>query len=320
MPHKLRKDSLRAELSSVEGLLNEAQEIGDVVGVYQYKHRKTILEEEIGQIDRTIDKTASVALFFGGKPVFGSRGILADFACDALKEFQGLVSRIQAIEVLGELGSRGKIPDVSSSQLMITELARGSFGFILDENVDQFPLVESNLQNTVDQVVNIIEKTASESRVDFDEILSVLDGRSLISLRNLFSKLNKSKATMRVVEGDKDFWLDEDAIERGKIRTETTTIEDSTYEVEGVLVGFLPEHRKFEIRTDIEILYGTATHDAVEQFNLHIKQGTNMLNETWVFALDIRIVTPLNRPERKIYRLIKFITKDRDSKESFGDE
>nr|WP_321466422.1 hypothetical protein [uncultured Desulfobulbus sp.] len=315
MPQKLRKDSLSAELVSIEGLLNEAREIGDVVGMHQYEHRRNIIQHEIEQIDASgaLDNTASVALFFGGKPVFGSRGILADFASDALKEFQGLVSRLQATEILGELGSRGRIPDISSSQLMITELARGSFGFILDENVDQFPLVKTNLRNTVDKVVKIIEKTGGQSRDDFDEIISILDGRSLISLRKLFSNLDNSKATLRVVEGEKDFWLDEDAIQRGKARTETTTIEDTTYELEGVLVGFLPEHRKFEIRTEGEILYGTATQDAVDQFNAYLKQGTSILNEKWRVSLDIRIVTPLNRPERKHYRLVEFIEKIVDS-------
>lgn len=307
MPLELTKKSLLAELASVERLLEEARSINDIVGINQYEHRVAEIKEKLKEIDKKVNKRASVALFFAGEPVFGSRGIMAEFAGIILKEFNDIINRVQAVEVLGELGSRGKIPEVGESNLMITQITRGSFGFVLDELTNQQPMFETPLKRTVDIVSNIIEKTASVDDSEFEKILPDLDGRSLISLRNFFKIMHKRKANLRVVEGKKDFFLDEKAIHRALIRTESTSIKEETTLIEGILLGFLPEHKKFEFRTtNNELIYGSVSKDAVEQYYSYIKQGITPINMNWVIKVDERLIKPLNRKEKVVYRLISF--------------
>jgi hypothetical protein len=80
MPRKLKLESIRSELSSVEALIRESEMIDDPVGKMQYEYKKSLLTSQLDELMNKEETKASVALFFGGKPVFGSRGINVDFA------------------------------------------------------------------------------------------------------------------------------------------------------------------------------------------------------------------------------------------------
>ena len=310
MPRKLRIDSLKAELISVRALLTEAQEVGDPVGMIQYEERLNSIIQEIESIDGELDTQASVAIYFGGKPVFGSRGILAEFASVAIEEFQTLISKVQAVNVLGQIGERGRVPEVANTDLMITEVTRGSFGFILEELTDQTTLFDSSLKNTVDLVSEIIAKTCDTNEEYFEEVLSQIDSRVLISLNKFLVNLDTNKASLRIVENDKEFIINEESAHRGRVRTETTVIEEEMTPFEGLFIGFLPDHRKFEFQIDSgEILYGTATIEATDQYTALLKQGIGVINEHWRVNLEVRTIKPLNRPERIVYKLKEFIQK-----------
>lgn len=308
MPRKLRKDSLMAELSSVRALLEESIAIGDPVGQIQFNHRKEEILGQLNELDESFDTLASLAIYFGGKPVIGSRGISAEFASIAIEELQSLISKVQASNLLGKIGERGRVPKVTNSELMITEVTKGSFGFVLEELSDQQPLFETALKATVDQVSNIIAKTCAPNEEEFEEILDQIDSRSLISLKKFLANLDNNKATLRLVENNNDFIIDEDSAHRGRVRIETTVIEEEYSPYEGKLVGFLPEHKKFELKLkDGELIYGTATVEATEQYTSLTKQGISIINNFWIVNLEVRNIKPLNRPEKTVYKLVEFI-------------
>lgn len=307
MPRKLKIDSMKAELSSIEALIQESLMFGDPVGEMQYGYRKMALESELATLQNGDETKASVALFFGGKPVFGSKGINADFAGKALNDFQEIISKVFAHLEQGTLGSRGRIAFSNESQLMVTEVARGSFGFVLDEVSDQMDLVETALKNVVDEVASIIEKTAANEQNKFDEVLSEIDARTLISLRDFFGNLDKNSATLRLVEGNKEFQLDEDAVHRGRERTENTSITETYDYLEGILIGFLPEHRKFELKLSNEkVIYGTVTKDAAEAYSKMLANGVSFADRKCKIKASIRLIKPINRPEKELYRLLEF--------------
>ena len=127
----------------------------------------------------------------------------------------------------------------------------------------------------------------------------------MIALKDFFSNLDSNKATVRIVEQDLDFALDGSSIHRAKMRTEATSIEEEASELEGTLVGFLPEHRKFEIRDGQgNIIYGSATKDAVEQFG---KATKTAIGQKCLAKINVKTVAPLNRPPREVVRLIEFL-------------
>lgn len=308
MPRKLKLDSLKAELSTVNSLLEESISVNDPIGQLQYAHKKESIEKEILEIENTVQTNASVALYFGGKPVFGSRGIAADFAGHTLEEFQDLISKVYAKYEYGDLGHRGKIPLKNNAQLMITEISKGSFGFILEELSDQFELTETSLKKIVNEVSLIISKTTDENETVFEELLPEIDERTLISLRNFFVHLDSNEATVRLIEDKNEYKLNAPEIHRGRLRTEALTIEDKESIITGLLVGFLPEHKKFELKDDEgEVIYGSATDEAVEQYFSILNSSNPILNVRWKISTIIRTVAPINRKPKTIYTLLKFL-------------
>jgi hypothetical protein len=306
MPNKLRIDAARSELSSVEELLQQAISYGDPVGELQFKYKKSELESELKDLLSQEEMSASVALFFGGKPVFGSRGINADFAGKALSDFQDIIFKFFASLEFGQLGSRGKTAFTRNSQLMITQVAKGSFGFILDELSEQLTLTESSLKVTVEKAVKLIEDSAAQDQTNFDDSLKDLDHRTLVSLKNFFIDLDKNDATIRLVEGEKDFQLDEQAIKRARNRTENTSIDESTSILTGELLGLLPEHKRFEFKvSDGKTIIGTCSSEAAETYQERINSVAPIKN--CEIEVVIRKIKPINRQERTIYRLVNFL-------------
>lgn len=308
MPRKLRLDGLQADLASLDALLQSAREMNDPVGEYQIEKRKSAIEAELKALTAAQERKASVALFFGGKPVLGSRGISADFAGHMLEYFQDLVSRAFASNELGSLGERGPIPKRQATDLMVTQLTRGSFGFVLDELSDQAELEDTALKAMVEEVVTIVEKVASSNEIDFEEVAEQLDPRMLISLKNFFVTLDAAEATVRLVDDVADISLDQPAVHRARLRTEATSIDEADLLIEGVLVGFLPEHRKFEIQVGQTLtLYGSVSKEAAEQYAQLVARGENPERQTWQVRIRQRTVTPLNRPPRDVNRLLEFV-------------
>lgn len=308
MPRKLRLDGLQADLASLDALLQSAREMDDPVGEYQIEKRKSAIEAELKALTAAQERKASVALFFGGKPVLGSRGISADFAGHMLEYFQDLVSRAFASNELGSLGERGPIPKRQATDLMVTQLTRGSFGFVLDELSDQAELEGTALKAMVEEVVTIVEKVASSNEIDFEEVAEQLDPRMLISLKDFFMTLDAAEATVRLVDDVADISLDQPAVHRARLRIEATSIDEADLLIEGVLVGFLPEHRKFEIQVGQNLtLYGSVSKEAAEQYAQLVARGENPERQTWQVRIRQRTVTPLNRPPREVNRLLEFV-------------
>ena len=161
MHRRLQMEGLQAEISTLSNIINQAKVLNDPLGEYQLTKRKASLEKELSECTANTDSLASVAVYFGGKPVFGSRGISADFAGRMLNHFQDLVGLTFAKVELGTLAERGRIPRRDATNLMITEIAKGSFGFILNQISDQDEFEITALKNTVEEVAKIIERTAS---------------------------------------------------------------------------------------------------------------------------------------------------------------
>lgn len=308
MVRRLKINDLKVNLASVDRLLQQAIAYGDPVGELQFIKRKKEIEAKLAQTMQTLDTLANLAVYFGGDPVLGSKGISAGFAGNALDQLQELVSRTYAKNELGNLGERGPIPLKQSTKLMVTEIARGSFGFVLEEFCNQMELHDTKLKGVIEEVATLLERSASPNEVEFEEVLEVIDARMHIALKDFFTNLDQNKATIRIVEEKADFALDAVSIHRARQRIEATSIEESDDLIVGILVGFLPEHRKFELKKDDgEVVYGSVSTEAAKQYSHLLESGETVVGNRWKFTVRRRIVSPLNRPAREIVRLLSFL-------------
>lgn len=306
---KLELDSLRADLSAIESLLAARKEEEDPIGWFQLNSRKKHIEEQINRIEKTPAALASIGLFFGGDPVFGSKGILAEFAGKILEQFQELVQKRFAVADTGPLGARGPIRGKGDAQLMIVEVARGSFGFVLEEASENMALVETPLKQVLDEVSQLLINIASADEALFDQALESLDERTLISLKEFYKVLGENKATMKLVEQEKELLLGLEDITRARQRTEFIDINNSEHIKEGTLY-ILPHLKKFEMHLSDaqETISGNITTDCLKDISIDEKEiSADTVAHSWRVSLDIKEITAKGRKLKKRYTLTKLI-------------
>lgn len=252
MPRILEKEALLADLAAVRSVLQSKPEEDDPIGRMAYEERARNLEQQIESIDAKEDTLASVALLFSGEPVLGSRSISADFATEALGRYQDLVSKIHGDKLEAEgLPRMGKIPHKHLSTLHITDVAHGSFGFILEEkDTDQTSIFSTSLKETLDAAAKLIASFYSDEEDDYANTVDTINARVFISLKDFFKVLYDARATMRMVEGSVDQQLDRPKIEKAYDRSQKTIVDEGEENLDGILIGIIPSKMEFEFQPD----------------------------------------------------------------------
>lgn len=314
MLKKLELESLQADIANIDRLLSSRTQAEDPIGFFQLTNRLAELKTQLEAIRARTDKLASVALFFGGAPVFGSRGISAEFAGRAINVFQDLVSKSFAATEGGTLGERGPIPLRGNAQMMLTDVARGSFGLILEETDANDSLAETALHEIVDGVTQAILDISAPDDAVYEAALVKVDSRSLMSFRDFFKLLDDQSATLRLVEGDKDTELDSTAVHRARLRTDFINVEDTVSDSMVGRLTFLPMHRRFELKVtgSEEPIYGTISSEFSRERLEELERTPNVLGKVWKTKIRIRETLRLNQPPKLTYTLMGLIEKVED--------
>jgi hypothetical protein len=269
---KLERDFMRADLAAVSSLLAQLND-EDVMARFGLEARRDELQQAIARIEEEPEEpTASAALFFGGRPVVGTHGIESEFAGVAVSKFQDIVSKVMAHEA-GTLGQRGVVPNKAASKLHITNVVRGSFGFLLEEVQVDKPLAGTALKGAVEETTRLLDAFGRDDEESYRTVVESIDERVLTTAREFFDLMRDRGATLRLVSGDTDRSFGADAVVRAVERATTTKVEDREETIEGQLAGFLPSAHEFEFRAVGErgTINGkvdrTLTTDKLEQFN-----------------------------------------------------
>lgn len=321
MLKKLEHDALAADLSAVNSFLTSHTEDEDPIGHYQFAAKKTTIESKLRELGDRFDGRAEIGLFFGGGPVQGSRGINADFAGRALDEIQTLISK-RYTEAAGALKQSGKLPFATRSKMLVTNVVRGSVGFVLEEASDTAEIVETPLKHIVDEVSDLLSRLGAADEAIFDEAAASLDQRVLVSLRDFFVLLDDQKATLRVVNGARDFLLDRSTVSLARARVQEIQIEEAGQELVGTLF-VLPASKRFDFQTMMDgrsvTLSGALSPEAAAQL---AGQG-ELINEPidareisrqpYKVEIQTRKIQELNRSPRKVYRLLRLLGPATDS-------
>lgn len=200
---RLERDFVYADIAAVASLL-EQLDADDVMARFGLELRLHELRLAAAQLDALPDETtASAALFFGGRPVLGSLGIESEFGGAALTKFQDLVAKMLAHES-GSLGLRGVVPNKNASTLHVTNIVKGSFGFLLEEMQPQQTMLETPLKAAVDGATGLLDAFGKDDEEQFQTAVELIDDRVLGTARELFGLMQQNGATLRVVAGDID--------------------------------------------------------------------------------------------------------------------
>jgi hypothetical protein len=316
MLRKLEVDALKADLSAVESMLTSFTEDDDPIGWYQFSARKEEIEQALDQVVARRVTHAELGVFFGGRPVQGSRGINADFAGKALEDLQALVSKRYSGREFGRLAQRGPVPGGDTSQMLVTNIVRGSVGFVLEESGSDAQLVETPLKEAVDEVADILSRVGADDEAVFEEAATELDERLLITLRQFFQRLDDFGATMRVVDGTRDFLLDRHAVARARERTQAMQIVERDAEMTGTLY-VLPDSKRFDFYTVVDgqrvVLRGSVSANAMRQIHGHPDDEQPSIDARaipmvpWRVEIKTRELNERSRAPRQVHTLQRLV-------------
>ena len=309
MIKRLALNSLTADLANIDYLLQARTAQADPVGHMQFTQRKERIQREIDDLKATPELKASVGLFFSGAPVIGSKGIKADFVGKAIEGFQDLVAKQFASEEAGSTGSRGPIAFKQNSDLLLTDMVRGSVGVVLEEAGQNETITETQLKLVMDHVTDAIVSSSSANAEVFEDLLEKIDHRYLSSLANLFTLLDDEHALIRIVEDMRDIQLGEVDIKRARDRLDSAQIdEDDSSEFSGRLY-LLPAHRRFELALldGLNTIYGTISPEFAKNKLNQLLSDRNVVGQTWKVRMHIRTISRPNRDPKITYTLLGLI-------------
>lgn len=303
---KLDRDQLAAEAAALESLLATIP-ANDYLGRIGLEARREEVLQRLEQIGHTEERRAKVALYFGGEPVVGSMGVQAGFGTKAVSSFQDLVTKVWGTIGSAHIPAMGPIPDREASQLHITSLVYGSFGFLLEElDMQGEPLFQSALREAANQATEYIVSFAGENEAKFSEAIEELNPRVFLSLRDFFGAMYKNNATFRLVEGERDEKFDETAVSRAWHRAEAWNVEEDKIVVEGRLLGVIPVRRRFEFEADgaAKIIEGKVGQQFSQTYLERIN-NEQFAGRRWKAVLNRRVISRVGRQPAENYTLLE---------------
>jgi hypothetical protein len=235
-----------------------------------WEDRLEDIDEQIAALEGAPSDLASVAVIFDGLPVIGARDIRLGFAVDALDAYQAMISTAFAARLPGDLHDRGTLRGLDRSRLFINDLARGSVGFILEELVDQqYELLPTVLKEVVEESTDLLSSLAQQDDDDFAAFIATQHPRVVAAVQQFAKVLSDARASARIIGGQHEVFLSVEGVGELATRLREVQVTDETVQVNGILLGVLPESQRFELRPleeGADVIVGPASHDLVQKY------------------------------------------------------
>lgn len=237
---------LRAELAELDNLLSMTPKSA-VIDRMSLEYRKSQVEAELEANPPLPRWPASAHLTFNGKPVVDRQGIYADFGAHSVDTFSEIVISLAASQQAA-LGERGVIPNREDYRLLITGTSHGSFGFEIEEVLEQATLLpsESPVEQAIEQAKDILESLTGDEET-LAEAIAYTDDRALQNVRRFLRIMVDNQAVCSLSVKDKVFrFTDVGQVSRGLSNLGEDNIREENIEMVGYFQGFLPKVRRAE--------------------------------------------------------------------------
>lgn len=249
MPVLLSIEALEADRRYVDRQLAEADSSPWGTARLMWQSRLAEIDQQIAALAAGRSSYASVAVIFDGNPVIGSGDIRLDFTTEALDSYQKVVALALASHKGVELSERGRLPAGDQARLFIRDLVRGSMGFILEElPSQQQEMLPTHLKEAVEDTTQLITKLSAATDEEFEATLETTQPRLVAAVQKFANVLYGAGASTRIVGDERKLALSVDDVGRLSRRLGEVELTEEVVPIDGVLLGVLPEARKFELR------------------------------------------------------------------------
>jgi hypothetical protein len=250
------RDFMRSEVTTLENLLNSLPE-GRIIERIGFEERLRQARERLAELDAG-PLAQSLPITFRGAPVEGARSIDAGFASMALKAFIEATDTVAASLTSDGLKGRGRLPGASRS-LRIVDTVHGSFGFELElpplvADAAQMPLdglgeEPDPYASAIATTFKLIADAASSDEEGMSDLIAEIHPRAATKVHAFAKVLSDAGAGFAAEFEGRRVRLNEGAeVQRVLDALRDEDIAERTEEQNGVLLGILPESRRFECR------------------------------------------------------------------------
>ncbi len=262
----LFRERLSAELAATKQMLAQTSN-EDVLGKITLAAKAERIEREIEDLGAHPPSHAEIALVFHGYPVRGSSAIQANFGSKVIDAFQRTIATSFALDADGDIGQRGPAPHLDTSALHITGLLHGSFGFMLEE-IDPRgePLFDTELKLASDAILNLLNDISVEDENYSEHLLEEINERLFSNVRELVKMIHDNNASAEFVSPDRSAKLVGQSLARAYERISNAEIVDDEYSYDGVLVGIIPDARRFEFHSVAQNVSGRISKGIAEEY------------------------------------------------------
>jgi hypothetical protein len=200
-------------------------------------------------------------LTFRGRPVFGSRGIAAEFAVTASRHFTEAFTAVAAA-LAENLNYMGPIPDKGRNQLLITGTAIGSYGFEFElpagepAGSGQTDLFEpeqaaasSSPEEAMEKLEALFQAAAEGSDDDLAELIVEIHPRAVQKTADFLDYVAEQEAWCGLEFEEHLFrFSGPDQVRSSASRLNSSNIKERDETYTGEFQGVLPKSRTFEFK------------------------------------------------------------------------
>lgn len=218
--------SYASEIGTLERLLERTPEHRTIQRI-GFQSRLVRIRQKIEGVP-VPPRPKRLAAAFGGEPVIDGYGIDSNFGAEAVTIFSDTIRLIVAAST-GELKATGEIPRTTLSQPIITDVALGSFGFVME-----LPPTASHEIRYPEQAVNQVQQLLRLAKEGGDDDLSLaaadLHPRAVIKVMELLDFVRKKRAHFAVSYQDNEVRFDSTTqVEAAARRLAPSNIERQTH-------------------------------------------------------------------------------------------
>ena len=215
---------LLSQRAALNELIERAPE-GSIITRAGLEHRLQEIEAQLEPYEGFLPHMMQARLVFAGAPVLGDYGIRADFCGEAVSEFAKAVALVGASQ--GQpLSSMGPVPGSDDFRMLITGVARSSFGFHIREASDQSVMYGEStaVEVAVDKVKRILQASVASDE-QLAEAVETSDIRALRAIQSFLKVVSDADAVCGLsFDGDEFRFQDSDQVKRSQERLGTEYI------------------------------------------------------------------------------------------------
>jgi hypothetical protein len=237
---------LKTQLIELESLLGKVHD--HPLMSLGLKKRIEVLNHDLDSLPKESFEP-KVSLLFSGDAVIGGIGIKSGFVSKTASPFQDMVKTQTALVRFGSVGKRGKAKNSRSSELYLTALPKGSFGFELSQLTAAEVFDEIDVSTAMKQVISLIEQTALNDEA-FEAVIESTPKRNLNNLKKLLYEISSERSILIMESGEIGVELTQEKVAEAYARVASINVVETEEIISGTFRGLLLDSSKFEIVDD----------------------------------------------------------------------